>query len=196
MYLCNARSLSHDWTDVWYSKVKKKKVVLPAWPTHHSFVVLLLHWLKLPPHKKLSGEDKMPSSSFTETNLVNLYKEILIKVTTRKSSCVNARGTPPAASQVLAMLLCLMGGGGGTPPTIQTWSGGYPLPRPEIGYPPHLGRGTPLTQTWDVVPPTQTWDGVPPYRDLRWGTLLTWDGVPPPPPRKCGQSENITSRLP
>ena len=30
--------------------------------------------------------------------------------------------------------------------------------------------------------------GNPPYLDLRWGT--------PPPPRKCGQTENITSRHP
>ena len=36
-------------------------------------------------------------------------------------------------------------------------------------------------------PPTWTWDGVPPYLDLRWGT---------PPPHKCGQTENITSRHP
>ena len=61
----------------------------------------------------------------------------------------------------------------------------------------------------------QTWDGVPPYLDLGWDNPLpgpgmgypppqTWDGVPPlprpemdtPPSRKCGQTENITSRHP
>ena len=54
------------------------------------------------------------------------------------------------------------------PPPTQTWDGVTPLPRPEMGY-----------------PPTQTWDGVAPYLDLGQGT-----------PRKCGQTENITSRHP
>ena len=61
--------------------------------------------------------------------------ETLKIVQTRKSSCVNARGTPPAVQEVLAVLLCL----------IQTWSGGVPgvPPGPGMGYPPDLGWGTP-----------------------------------------------------
>ena len=80
---------------------------------------------------------------------------------------------------------------------------GYPLPRPEMGYPPlrpGMGyprpsrpeMGSPLPRpemgyppSWPEMgyPPTQTWDGVPPHLDLEQGTS---------PPRKCGQTENIT----
>ena len=114
---------------------------------------------------------------------------LVIFAITRKSSCVNARGTPPAAWQVLAMLLCVMGGvprvggypisgKGGTP--SQVWgvypisglggvphlrSGGYPISGPG-GY-PISGLGGYLG-----YPPTQTWDGVPPYLDMGWGAPL------------------------
>ena len=55
----------------------------------------------------------------------------------------------------------------------QTWCQKFfPLLRPPL---PGPGPGTP--------PPTWTWD--PPYLDLG-----------PPPPPKCGQTENITSRHP
>ena len=77
-------------------------------------------------------------------------------------------------------------------PTIQTWSEGTPgtpLPRPEMGYPPDLGRGTPHPDLrWGIplpkpgmgYPPALRW-GTPP--DLRWGTLpdLGW-GTPLPRP--------------
>ena len=67
---------------------------------------------------------------------------------------------------------------------------GTPLPRPWDGVPPYLdlGWGTPLPR------PEM---GYPPYPDLRWGTPLPRPEMGnPPPPRKCGQSENITSRHP
>ena len=61
-----------------------------------------------------------------------------------------------------------------------------PPSRPGWGTPPPSRPGwVPPPQTWDGVPPTQNWDGVPPYLDLRWGT-----------PRKCGQTEYITSHHP
>ena len=98
--------------------------------------------------------------------------------------------------------------GGGTPSQVwvggtpsQVWlvggthlrSRGYPRnpPKPEMGYPPDMGWGTPgpgtgTPQTWDGVPPTpprhgtgspQTW-GTP--WDMGWGTPpdLRW-GIPP-----------------
>ena len=128
---------------------------------------------------------------------------------TRKSSCVNARGIPTAAYQVLL--------GGVTPPPHwgtpgQVWQGvrevGYPLsgnplarsdrgyPRwgtpirvppqsglmgvPEVGYPPS-GYPSPL--------PHLDLTGVPPRLDLA--------GIPPPqldlagvpPPSRCGQTD-------
>ena len=68
---------------------------------------------------------------------------------------------------------------GGTPSRPgQGDTPGTPPPRPGMGYSPYLDLG------W-----------VPPYLDLGWGTPL-----PRPrmgyPPRKCGQTENITSRHP
>ena len=120
---------------------------------------------------------------------------------TRKSSCVNARGTPPAAYQVLAVLLCLIQtwSGGGT--LSQVWGrvprprsrGGCPVPCPKGGHPIQGPGGTPSRPGWGVphpdlgwgTPPSthgtppgqgtlpQTWDRVPPQ---------TWDGVPFPRP--------------
>ena len=101
------------------------------------------------------------------------------------------------------------GGTLGTPQTGMeyppTWDGVLPLdlgwgtPHLDLGWvPPYLdlGWGTPLPRPGM---------GYPPYLDLRWGTPLprpemgylptqTWDWVPPP--HKCGQTENITSRHP
>ena len=122
---------------------------------------------------------------------------------TRKSSCVNARGIPPAAQQVLAMLSCLGGGGdpipgqvggvphprlGGTPSQVQGW---YPIPGlggysiPGLGRVPHprSGEGTPShVWRWRGIHPIQTWDGVPPPLSrpgMGYPPDQTWDGVSP-----------------
>ena len=86
---------------------------------------------------------------------------------TRKSSCVNARGIPTAAYQVLHLLSCtggyplpgvpLVGGHLGYPPS--DLAGGYPCQVQLRGY-PILPESTP---PW--VPPCQTWLGYPPL----WG---------------------------
>ena len=105
----------------------------------------------------------------------------------------------------------------GYPPSRPGW--GYPgyspphhpdlgwgtWPRPEMGYPPpRPGMGTPPPRPEMGYPPPRPGTGYPP--DLRWGTPLPRPGMgypslprpgtgyPPPPRRKCGQSENITSR--
>ena len=79
---------------------------------------------------------------------------------TRKSSCVNARGIPPPASQVLAVLLCLWGGGG----EYLYWIGGPTL---DGGYPPWMGRYLPWMEgnylEWGYLP---------------WMGYLPWTGVP------------------
>ena len=76
------------------------------------------------------------------------------KLLTRKSFCVNARGIPTAAYQVLHLLSCR--GGGGT----------------HLGYPPiRPGRG--VTPSW--VSPYQTWLGYPPPQH-GWGTPLARSG--------------------
>ena len=135
---------------------------------------------------------------------------------TRKSSCVNARGIPPAALQVLAMLLCLMVGGGGVPHPVMVMVG---VPHPVI-----VGGGTlgltpwvpPTIQTWLGYPPTiQTWlGGTPHYHPDLAGVPPTPPrpgtgyppppprpgmGYPPPPPSRCGlthKGENITFPYP
>ena len=85
---------------------------------------------------------------------------------TRKSSCVNARGIPTAAYQVLHLLSCMMWG----------------TPRPGLmgGYP---RWGNPHQSTFPCQatppPPGQVWlvgGGTPPTRSNRGGT---WGGVPP-----------------
>ena len=88
---------------------------------------------------------------------------------TRKSSCVNARGIPPAVSQVLAMLV-----GGGTPSSHGGGGTLGPLHHPDLArVSPDLGWGT-NPQTWLGYPSTiQTWPGYPP-------TIQTWPGYPPP----------------
>ena len=101
-------------------------------------------------------------------------------VITRKSSCVNARGIPTAAYQVLHLLPKV-----GSPPLRQGYthpparsdSGGYP----RWGNPPT--RGTPPQHR---SPSARSDGGYP-----RWGTppgrgtpppAWTWPGYPPPPP--------------
>ena len=99
----------------------------------------------------LSAVDKMSQKRFT----------------TRKSSCVNARGIPCAAQQVLAVLLWLTGLGGGG---YLLWPGGYlprlgetevPTPsqagyRPWLGVPIQGGRGgggPTHGPPWGLAPP-------------------------------------------
>ena len=65
------------------------------------------------------------------------------------------------------------------PPSVQTWDGPTPI------------------WTWNGVPTIQTRDVVaPPHPNLEMGYPLSpsrpWNGVPAPPPRQCGQTENIT----
>ena len=100
-------------------------------------------------------------------------------IKTRKSSCVNARGIPTAAYQVLL---------GGVPSLFQ----GTPLPGLTGGVPgvPPIG-----------VPPTRSDRGYPEYPcqvPLPWPGLMGVLGVPPhldlagvPPPR-CGQTDGWT----
>ena len=90
---------------------------------------------------------------------------------TRKSSCVNARGTPPSTWQVL----CLRGGGGcypiqswwGVPHTVMVggvsgWGWGPQVPPPSrpgwdgVPLPSRPGMGYPPIQTCDGVPPSQS----------------------------------------
>ena len=126
-------------------------------------------------------------------NIKGTYKDMIPKfMTTRKSSCVNARGIPTAAYQVLHLLtkwgtpppLPRSDGVGGTQGGILPWLG-YPPSRsdpgvPEVGYPlvrvPHVGLptcqgtpclGTPHRGTPIRVHPPPSW---------------TWLGYPPPPP--------------
>ena len=122
---------------------------------------------------------------------------------TRKSSCVNTRGIPPAVYWVLLLLSYL-----GTPPL--SWPGqgegtwlGYPPPdlggvpdqiTPQAGYPPQLDlAGYPPAGPGRVHPPAGyppgwTWQGTP------WLELAghpPWLGTPPagpgrvPPPGAC-----------
>ena len=120
---------------------------------------------------------------------------------TRKSSCVNARGIPTRAYQVLHLFPKvgyppwpgLPGGGGtwgGAPLPVwgtpgQVWWGGTPQPGLMGGY-PRWGtpkQGVPLTRsdggTQGGVPPLPGW-GVPLYPPARSdGGYLRW-GTPPP----------------
>ena len=93
-------------------------------------------------------------------------------VFTRKSSCVNARGIPPASTRYAGLV-----------------GGGYPR------YPPRPGRGYPC---WGYPPPGPGWWGLPllgvppiswmgyPPPSAGWGTpppprTISWTGYPPPP---------------
>ena len=116
-------------------------------------------------------------------------------INTRKSSCVNARGTPPTTWQVLAMLLCLMGGG--YPIQSWWWGEGVPWVPPTI----HTYWGVPQVPTTTIqiwlggtlgTPTTiQTWPGGPgtgyPHPDLGWGIPLPpRPGMGYPPPTDMG----------
>ena len=105
---------------------------------------------------------------------------------TRKSSCVNARGIPTAAYQVLLEM-------GYPPPPARSDRGGTWDGVPPIGVPPsHVWGGYPrwgtpqpglMGGTRGGVPPGQvqqggTWGGVPPWPGLTGGTR---GGYPPPP---------------
>ena len=101
-------------------------------------------------------------------------------------SCVNARGTPPAEAQVLALL---MGGGGGGG-VIQSWTGeGYPPSWSWMGYPrqqnkvpscPNLGWGTPSPSSGPGVGYSPVW---------------TRDGVPPPRPQSVNRLKLLPSLI-
>ena len=98
---------------------------------------------------------------------------------TRKYSCINARGISPAA-QVLTLLLCLlfsprfggvlpsrpMGGGGGTPSSpdrVLFWGGGcYPHPVPTGRYSHPVEQGVPLSSPMGGVPYSDL-AGYPPF---------------------------------
>ena len=99
---------------------------------------------------------------------------------TRQSSCVNARGIPPAAWRVL--LLLSQPGRGDLIPGLGPDGGGYPIPGPDGGN-PSLARVTPPHLGLDLG-----W-GTPPHLDLA-GVLpiWTWPGYPhsPPPPPPSG----------
>ena len=123
----------------------------------------------------------------------------------RKSSCVNARGIPTAAYQVLHLLPEV----GYPPPTgvrssprpgLRSDRGGYlrwgtPLARSNGGGTPR--QGTPPARfdggypRWGN-PPSWTWPG--------WGTppARTWPGYPPPPPgvdRQIHKKHNLSVLL-
>ena len=85
---------------------------------------------------------------------------------TRKSSCVNARGIPTAAYQVLHPRWGTPPPGRGTPQQAYPPGRVPPLARsdeggglPEVEYPP--SRGT-HHRTWLGYPPALTWPGYPP----------------------------------
>ena len=83
-----------------------------------------------------------------------------ITIPTRKSSCLNARGIPPAAYQVLAML-----GGGGAPGSRSV--GGYLVPGQGVPH-PRSGGGVPNPRSgeypipgWGRGYPSQVWGSTP-----------------------------------
>ena len=108
---------------------------------------------------------------------------------TRKSSCVNARGIPPAVYWVLLLLSYL-----GTPPPILTWPGGVPNlvpPNPRAGYTPW--QGTPPPAGPGRVPP-------PPWC-LSHGILgdvakHMGYGYPPPPVDRQMEGQTRVKTLP
>ena len=112
------------------------------------------------------------------------YQARIYTPETRKSSCVNARGIPPAVYWVLLLLSYL-----GTPPSWPGWGGTWPGYPPWQGTPP--GQGTPPVLTWPGgyltrVPPWQGTppQGTPPARPGRvppqQGTPLAGPGRVPP----------------
>ena len=111
-------------------------------------------------------------------------EQALITMNKRKSSCVNARGIPTTAYQVLHLLPEV----GYPPPPGQVWWAGGGYPRwgiPQQGNPPaRSDRGLP-----EVGPPPA---GVPPpparsdRGDLRWGAPQQVEPLPPRPPAGPG----------
>ena len=99
-------------------------------------------------------------SKYDHQNLILTVPEILRFVVhkkmikTRKSSCVNARGIPPAAYQVLAMLgggYLVPGLGGYLVPGLREGGAGYPIP----------GLGGTPSQVWGEGYPSRPGRGVP-----------------------------------
>ena len=137
----------------------------------------------------LTREWKNLSRSTSSQGMISLHWSCLELFITKKSSCVNARGLPTAAYQVLHLLSCTGGWGtscrgGGYPyqGVPHPWPGGPGVPPIWIwlGYPhPRLDRGT----SWGVPHPLMGWgsrDGVPSPGWTWWGTLIwTWPGYPP-----------------
>ena len=117
-----------------------------------------------------------------------LAREAYYILLTRKSSCVNARGTPRSRSKCL---LFRAGGVPGSPPRrwgtppVQGW--GTP-PCPRLGYPPVQGwigvPPPPVQGCIRVPPPHPRLDQVPPLPR----TGMDRDGVTPPP-KKSEQTD-------
>ena len=107
----------------------------------------------------------------------------------KKSSCVNARGVPTAAYQVLHLLR------GVGPPSWSTPSshpdlarGGGGVLYPWLGVPP----------AWDTPRPNLgPVNGCTPLRKAHRTMEVLWhgDGVTPPPPLGCEHTENINASL-
>ena len=133
---------------------------------------------------KLNGLTKV-SDSRVVLRTANIKWHLISWYTTRKSSCVHARGIPTTAYQVLH-LFPKVGSGQiwwgwylrwGTPQQGYSWPGPKGEGVPEVGYPlagvpparskgGYLRWGTPrpgpMGGTWDGVPPGWTWLGYPP----------------------------------
>ena len=139
-------------------------------------------------------------------SLERIFKYLIIS---RKFSCVNARGTPPAAQQVFAVLICPGSRGQGVPTlagrrgTYPGWGEGVPtlagghLPWPGGGgnYPGQGKRGTYFGQGKGYLPRlggggTYYGQGVPNLAEGK-GTYPGW-GTPPPGCEKTGACENST----
>ena len=108
-------------------------------------------------------------------------KEGSCKNRARKSSCMNARGTPSAELQVLALLISILMGGGEIPHPVL--NGGYPIQPWMGGEVPHpvLDGGTQSNLGWWGYP-IQSWTGGYPHPDLGWGTPISRMGYPPSRP--------------
>ena len=124
---------------------------------------------------------------------IPLSKKKKTKIETRRSSCVNARGIPPAAYQVFTLLLSLPMEGGGYPHPVL--NGGTPMGGPSSspdggypGVPPLSARLFPMSARWVYLPPPHRSDVGTSLQSARWGY--------PPLRARCEQTENITFRHP
>ena len=137
-------------------------------------------WVGKPLHSWVCTTKKKISNRSFSIKCLLFANSSMTCLTTRKS-CVNARGIPTAAYQVLHLLSCTRWG---TPhwgipaPARSDQEGGVPS---QSGYPPARSDGG------------GTWGGVPPQPGLTGGTR---GGVPPagpgcgtPPPSQCGQTD-------